>query len=65
MYFSTSSAVIPKPLSLMVSVLAFLSRMISILASPNSVLASPIEMRCFNLEVASVPFDISSRKNIS
>lgn len=46
----------------MVRVFASLSILISILASPNSVLASPIEIRCFNLVVASVPLEINSRK---
>ena len=65
MYFSTSSAVIPKPWSMMCSFLPSLSIFTSMIGLPYSTFASPILVKCFNFKVASVAFDTNSRRKIS
>ena len=65
MYFLTSSALIPIPLSVIVIVLFFLSIEISIFVSPISPLNSPIEANFFSLVVASTALETNSLKNIS
>ena len=69
MYFLTSSAVMPMPLSVKVSVPFSASATTSMRqgASPSSGarLASPIEIRRFILLTASQPLETSSRTNIS
>ena len=65
MYLSTSSAVMPTPRSVTVSVFFSLSTATRIVRSPSSPLASPIDERVFSFWVASTAFEISSRRKIS
>ena len=64
-YFSTSSPVIPIPLSLMVIVFLSLSSITSTLSFDKSVLNSPTDLSVFNFCVASTALETSSLKNIS
>ena len=65
MYLSTSSAVMPMPRSVTVSVLASLSTETRIVRSPRSPFISPIDERVFSFWVASTALEISSRRKIS
>ncbi len=65
MYFSISSAVIPIPRSLKVSVPFSLSMLTETFSSPNSPLNSPTEANVFNFCVASTAFETNSRTKIS
>ena len=65
MYLSTSSAVMPMPRSVTVSVLASLSAETRIVRSPKSPFISPIDERVFSFWVASTALEISSRRKIS
>ena len=61
-----SSSSMPMPLSLMVSVLASLSNLISIAGSNEKPLSfSSVRLRYFSLSMASDALLISSRRNIS
>ena len=64
-YLSTSSLVMPIPLSRMVRVFFFLSTSIFIVRSPSSPLNSPADARVLSLFVASTALLTISRRNIS
>ena len=65
MYLSISSAVIPIPRSIMLSVFAFLSTLMWMVKSPNSPLASPRLVNVLSFCVASTALETSSRRKIS
>ena len=65
MYLSTSSAVMPMPRSVTVSVFFCGSTATWIVTSPSSPFTSPIDERVLSFCVASTAFEISSRRKIS
>lgn len=65
MYLSTSSAVMPMPRSVTVSVFCALSTATWIVRSPSSPFTSPIDERVLSFCVASTAFEMSSRRKIS
>ena len=65
MYLSTSSSVIPRPLSMTLRVLASSSSTMRTFSSPSSPLNSPETARAFIFWSASTAFATSSRRKIS